>query len=368
MKTLYIDALRLKSGGGIHHFQKILNFDCFEYFDEIIIYTYANHPFQTKSDKIKFKIEFWSKSLPQSLFFQLFILSTRVKKNKALLLTLDSTTLCRSRNQIIINQDIIGFQTGSLNKFYGFEKIINSLKYNIAKKALSRAKTTIFTTEYAKNQVLQKLPNLQNTFVVYHSAEVNTEKIKTDFKLKQKIKIIYVSPILGYKNHDQVIEAVRLLINSKRNIEILFIGGGEIKLINKLKNRIKVYGLEKNFIFKPFVKKSDVESLISNCDIGVFASSVECFGITILEYMKLGLPFICSDESSMKEIIENPKVLYKNNNIIDLKEKLEMLIDSQDLREEFSSNGRNRSDYFDWEKSTQQLQKIIKNQYEETNL
>ena len=50
--------------------------------------------------------------------------------------------------------------------------------------------------------------------------------------------------------------------------------------------------------------KQKLTSFILGC-IFVFASSTETFGISLLEAMAVGMPIVCSDKSSLPEVLQN---------------------------------------------------------------
>ena len=97
-------------------------------------------------------------------------------------------------------------------------------------------------------------------------------------------------------------------LTTKKKVCAYFIGGGDLSLINKLKAQ-SINNKGNKFHFSGFLKREEVYNLTRSCDIAFFLSSVECFGITLLEYMRMGMPIICSSESSLPETLQDGGIL-----------------------------------------------------------
>ena len=67
-------------------------------------------------------------------------------------------------------------------------------------------------------------------------------------------------------------------------------------------------------------------------DIFIFASSSETFGISLLEAMALGLPIVCSNKSSLPEILDDGGLYFDPNNHIELYNQINKLIKNKKLR------------------------------------
>jgi glycosyltransferase involved in cell wall biosynthesis len=308
-KTLHIDASRLKSGGGVLHLIKLLELEKYSNFDKIIVYTYQNSEFEKfKSQKIIIKTHpYINKNIFYQIFWQRYLLKKQISSDH-LLFTIDSTSFCKFKKNVVLNQDLIGFQNGSLKYFSFKNKVISYMKYLVAKNAIKNSVANIFTTKYALDEVVKKIGSIKNANVIPHGidSEFLIKKINYDIS-ESSLKVIYISSILDYKNHKYLISALNNL-STKKKVIAYFIGGGDLSLINKLKTQ-SINNKGNIFHFPGFLKREEVFNLTRSCDIALFLSSVECFGITLLEYMRMGMPIICSNESSMPETLEDGGLL-----------------------------------------------------------
>ena len=89
--------------------------------------------------------------------------------------------------------------------------------------------------------------------------------------------------------------------------------------------------------------------LLSSVDLFVSTSEYESFGLSIGEALVLGLPAISFDVlSGPRDIIINNfnGFLIPNNDILEYKKKIELLIKDNNLREQFSKNAPKILDKF----------------------
>ena len=155
-KTLHIDASRLRSGGGVLHLIKLLELKKYSNFDRIIVYTYKNSKFEElSSSSIIIKTHpFINKNIFFQIFWQRYILKYQISPDD-LLFTIDSTSFCNYKKNVVMNQDIIGFQEGSYSYFSLKNKFISYMKYLVAKKTIKNSIASIFTTQYAIDEVVK---------------------------------------------------------------------------------------------------------------------------------------------------------------------------------------------------------------------
>lgn len=368
IKKLIIDASRLRSGGGIQHFIQILNSKKLSFFDEIIIFSHTK--LENLLPNIPNKFQFKSNYLINfntftCLIWQFFFLKRELRNKNSVLLTLDSTTLYSDKKNIIINQDIIGFQKNSLTYFNGIDFVYNFFKYHVAKRAVKNSFAAIFTTNFAKS--LFKRNVSREDIVIPHGVMSNIIPKKSYKSNNKCFDIIYVSPILPYKNHIYIIESLKGIAH-ELNLKVHFVGGGCKTLTNKLNKEISKYSLNDHFIFYPFLKHEEALKLMTNSDIALFTSSVECFGITLLEYMRAGMPIICSKTSSLPETLKDSGIYVDLNNTNDLKKAVELFYRDESLRKKFGRLAYENSLKYSWDRTTEKTVEFIIEKYEEANM
>lgn len=119
-----------------------------------------------------------------------------------------------------------------------------------------------------------------------------------DFKLidsvkssKEKYDLIFCGRLLTHKNVDCLLKAVRFVKHDFPKVKCLIVGNGPEK--NKLIKLAHKLDIHENVIFKDFLpKQEDVYAYMKSSKIFVLPSTLEGFGIVVIEAMACGLPII----------------------------------------------------------------------------
>ena len=151
------------------------------------------------------------------------------------------------------------------------------------------------------------------------------------------------------KNLERVIEAIKE-INCKLNI----IGYPTVKQIHMLEeNNI-------DFCIYSGLSESELIDQYINCDILVFVSLNEGFGLPILEAQVVGRAVITSNISSMPEVAGNGAHFVDPYNINDIKNAIRYVINNSEYREIIINNGYNNSSKYSLKNIADQYYSIYK--------
>lgn len=111
--------------------------------------------------------------------------------------------------------------------------------------------------------------------------------------------ILYIGRLEKYKNIHFVIEAMRYLPK-----DFYFYIGGEGRYERNLKNLIYKLDLEGRVRFLGYISDEEKYGWMKTCSLFVNLSSVEAFGMTVLEALAAGKPVIVNDKGGLKELAE----------------------------------------------------------------
>ena len=114
---------------------------------------------------------------------------------------------------------------------------------------------------------------------------------------------------------------------------------------------------KKNFVGEISHKK--VLNYIYNSDIYIFASSSETFGISLVEGMVLGLPIVCSNKSSLPEILKDGGIYFNPNNDYQLAYQIEKFIKDKNFRKIKSKRAFNLSSRHNWGHNVRQFCNLV---------
>ena len=166
-------------------------------------------------------------------------------------------------------------------------------------------------------------------------SEEEVIKLKKSMNITENKFIILLPGRLTYwKGQKLFIEALNILNkkNSLENVKAFIIGSdqGRVHYKDELVQMIKTHGLENKLSIAHGLNKMPVAYSIANL---VLSSSIEpeSFGRVSVEAQSMEKPVLASDIGGSLETVINNKTgwLFKNNDVNDLSEKLEMIIKTE---------------------------------------
>ncbi len=124
--------------------------------------------------------------------------------------------------------------------------------------------------------------------------------------LESDFIVAYTSRLEQGKGHITLIKAIGLLKGEIPTIRLCLIGdGSQRKNLETYADKLSIYSF---VTFKGSI--NNVAELLSICDIGAFPSESEGFGLAALEMMSMGLPMICTEIESFKNMFTDQDVLF----------------------------------------------------------
>lgn len=101
------------------------------------------------------------------------------------------------------------------------------------------------------------------------------------------------------------------------------------------------------------VEDREVRALHAKSDAFVFPSLYEGFGLPPLEAMACGAPVICSDASSLPEVVGDAGLLFDAGNPDSLAAVLQQVVSDEPLRKNLSERAVARASEFTWDRTVQ---------------
>jgi glycosyltransferase involved in cell wall biosynthesis len=102
-------------------------------------------------------------------------------------------------------------------------------------------------------------------------------------------------------------------------------------------------------IFTGFVPEADLIQLYNICELFVFPSWYEGFGLPVLEAMKCGAPVIGANTSSIPEVIGLERALFDPHSVQAIADKMAEALTDAAFRAELIENAARRHDLFSWD-------------------
>lgn len=166
----------------------------------------------------------------------------------------------------------------------------------------------------------------------------------------------YIFSLCNLDPRKNLIFAIKNFLNftEKHNLDdfIFVLGGSHFKDFEKiLNNNIEKLGERKyKILLIGYVDDEDMSALYSGAEMFVFPSLYEGFGIPVLEAMKCGLPVICSNTTSLPEVIGDCGIQINPYSDKELIEAMEKMYFDKEFRAECIRKGFERAKLFTWKK------------------
>ena len=235
-----------------------------------------------------------------------------------------------------------------INKKFDKIVMVNPYQYNWMKDFGVRKEQVVF------------VPNgmTKSTFNKISREKIN--KISKKYKLDGKFVISYVGRIQKYKGIDQIIRIMPDLLKIKKNLVFVAIGedAGDLSRLQDITKKLKV----ENIIFTGKIPQDEREELLALLDISkifIFSSEWEAFGIGLIEAMARENAVVSTDTEGSKFLVSKENgLLYKFDDLNELKKCMKILLTNNKLREKMQKENLKKARAFLWEKIVLELEAV----------
>ena len=376
-----INALSAVSGGGVtylnHLFKHLSEID--EKNEYLIITTqnginilHANYKnFQILSFKIP------SLSTILRLFWEQLCLWYILKKYKADILYSPANIglIFYPFPTIIMIQTVAPFDKEMIKR----QNIYYRLKFNLLRVltnlSVRKAKKVLFITNKAKRE-LSRYYNLQEekSTVIYHGRSILfkpdlnyecLEKIKQKYNLSEFI--LYVSNIYRYKNFLELIQAFSLIKEQiNPNLKLVLVGKSfDDQYTESLKTLVLDSGIKDRVIFFGHIPYEELPCFYALCQLFVYPSTCESFGMTLVEAMACGSPILASNVEPMPEICQDAAVYFDPFSPQDIAEKFQTVLKNNDLLQDLRLRSLKRANCFSWQETARKTLRVLESVHKE---
>lgn len=235
--------------------------------------------------------------------------------------------------------------------------------------AAKRADKIITISEYARKEIsgyfkleeksIAVVPNCyEDRFRPISDAE-ELEQIRSKYSLPSNY-ILYVGTIQPRKNLNLLIKSFFSLKKSGKISQKLVIAGRKGWLSSSLFDLIKELGIEGEVIFTGFVPDEELPYIYNMADIFVYLSLFEGFGIPPLEAMACGIPVVCSNTTSLPEVVGDAGMLVNPMDQNAVEEAILKVLENPELRIDMREKGLIQAKKFSWERTAGETLKVYK--------
>jgi len=225
-----------------------------------------------------------------------------------------------------------------------------AVKYANSIIVLSKNTQEYFRKKYNRSTIL--IPNGVNKPKI-----VLPDLIEKKWNLKKDDYILFLGRIVPEKEIKNLILAYKQINTNKR----LVIAGGSSDTAVFYKKMEELASDDDRILFTGAVKGRILEELYSNSYLYVLPSNLEGMPLSLLEAMSYGNCVLTSDIPECKEVIENKGLTFKVGNIEDLKSKLYLLLNNQQLVYRLKKESKNYIlNKYNWNKITDKTLEVYR--------
>lgn len=159
------------------------------------------------------------------------------------------------------------------------------------------------------------------------------ELIAEKYGLSPNSYFLYLGRLVPEKGETYLIEAFKQVKTDKK---LVFAGGSSDtdEFMDQLK---KLAEGDERIIFTGFVQGRLKHELYSNAYVYTLPSDLEGMPLSLLEAMSYGNCCLTSNIAECAEVVEDKAVIFKKSNVEDLREKLQMLCDDEQLVKKYKA-------------------------------
>lgn len=221
--------------------------------------------------------------------------------------------------------------------------------------AVARADHVICISENTRRDVIDILNvDPAKTSVVYLGVSL-TQQTSVAAEMKRPY-LLYVGLRGGYKNFDALLQAYAMSRGLMSNYDLLAFGGGDWTNVELA--RARELGIDMSHLLNVQGDDSLLASLYRGASLFVYPSLYEGFGIPPLEAMSFGCPVVCSDASSLPEVVGNAAELFDPKSTAALLAAVEQVLNDSERRKSLIDRGYLRAGLFSWERCAEQTVEV----------
>jgi len=166
--------------------------------------------------------------------------------------------------------------------------------------------------------------------------------------------VLTVGDLQPRKNHLGLLHAFEKLIRAYPQLphRLVFVGK-ETWYSKELHRAVTASGIADRVDFTGFVDDADLVQIYAACDLFVFPSFYEGFGLPILEAMACGRAVACSNLTAMPEVADGAGILFDPHSADEMARALGDILLDAELKARLERLGVQRAAQFSWEQAAQ---------------
>ncbi|MBI1222150.1 MAG: glycosyltransferase [Bacteroidetes bacterium] len=319
-------------------------------------------------DVIEETVNFKIVELPAKSYidWELIALPKAVRSLKIDLLHCTSNTAPRRINipLIVTVHDIIYLEKLHLKQGTWYQKLGNLYRRWNVPQAMKNASRIITVSRFEEANIRQRFPERSNDiYTVYNAASLEFRPIDSAGTLDEARKrynlpnnfLFFLGNTDPKKNVRNVLLAYALYRENMVNALELVMPDLNEKYLSDMLDDIGHTSLREHIFLTGYIPNKELPLIYNLSQFFLYPSLRESFGIPILEAMQCGKAVITSTTSSMPEIADGAALLVDPKDPRAIAHAIAHMHSDSTYRKEMEQKGLERSRFFSWKKSAEQV-------------
>ena len=184
------------------------------------------------------------------------------------------------------------------------------------------------------------------------------EAVRTKYGIPGRF-VLYVGTLEPRKNLPRLVEA--FAATAARDPAIQLVLAGKMGwMADELQATIARLGLGPRVVFPGFILEEEKPVLLAACEVFVYPSLYEGFGLPALEALACGAPTITSDTSSLPEVVGDAALLIDPTSTASLQRALERVLTDPALAGSLRAAGPVQAARFRWELTAERTAEVYR--------
>ncbi len=257
---------------------------------------------------------------------------------------LDLIPLLYPNDYLKENLKYADFYYEKLNQFKGADLFLSISEFSTAE--------ALELLNISPEIVINMYGSVESNFKILDLSNYEINLIKQKFSIAKRI-VLYTGGADRRKNLIRLITSYAQ-IPQKIRAECCLVLAGKMPdgNINELRDKASCVGLlSEELVFTGYVTDNELIVLYNICDVYIFPSWHEGFGLPVLEAMACGAPVISANTTSLPEVVGLTEALFDPFNEEEISNKLHRVLTDNKFRKKLIAHGRNQVKKFSWHDS-----------------
>lgn len=229
--------------------------------------------------------------------------------------------------------------------------------------AAKRAAHIITISEFSKQEIISRL-NVPPEKITVILCGVDTKRF-------HRVREEESKPVLNRLQISSPYLMISGSVRPHKNVGRVLLAFKELKQRHRIPHKLVIVGeregfrinsrlpqlpedVERDVVFTGFISDNDLVALYSGCDVFVFGSMYEGFGLPPLEAMACGAPVAVSHAASLPEVVGDAGVYFDPYSVDEIVNAVLGLVNDTDTRRRAAEASLMRAQLFNWSNSAAQ--------------